>query len=332
MNDAPPSPLELGKRVDPRGAADLAATLRPALVDAEIVLGIHRAAPPSLTATYTVVTNARVLHVATHEGVVLRREHRLVDIEKVSANRVGMNGQVLLLKQDGSRARIDVAAVIGAAEEAARLAELIQRASSHPDHRRATETLPTITGVTRPNRPTTQVPTRRATMEPVVTLGPATTLVGDPVTGPTLAAIHGQSATGEEPWLVISTTGEGVLVAFDDRLVIIEAEDVTSFSAGALDADTAVFRFVDITGIAYNAGVVDGVLEVLTPSWSGATNDRFWHDTGFDADLGEPYVLDNSFPLSREAYALAGPHLDELRRRIADAQGADAPDRRSTVE
>ena len=166
MSDAdvgPPvvGPLELGTRVDPQKAAQLVEVLEPALVDTEVVLGLYKAAPPSMTARYTVVTNARVLHVATHEGVELKREHRLVDIEKVTANRVGMLGQLVLLKQDGSRAKIDVAAVIGADEEAYRLAELIQRASSHPHHRRAAANLPAVTGITMPNHDAAPHPRRR---------------------------------------------------------------------------------------------------------------------------------------------------------------------------
>ena len=85
---------------------------------------------------------------------------------------------------------------------------------------------------------------------------------------------------------------------------------------------SAVFHFVDVTGIEYNSGFVNGVLKVLTPSYSGAANKDFWRgsNNSRNADSNDPWTLSNTLPLSKSEYNATQSHIQELRSRISTAK------------
>ncbi|MFC8681923.1 DUF2510 domain-containing protein [Microbacterium ureisolvens] len=125
----------------------------------------------------------------------------------------------------------------------------------------------------------------------------------------------------ETPWLVLAPgLGTGLLAAFEDRLAIIKTGAMTSLMAGALGGErNTTFYFNDITGIEYNSGFANGVLEVLTASYQGTANRDFWRGTARsrNADSNDPYTLSNTLPLPKYLYAQWAPQLQELRSRIA---------------
>lgn len=150
-----------------------------------------------------------------------------------------------------------------------------------------------------------------------------TTFIGPAPFGKASAAIAAHCRQSERPWLVIHELNAGVLAAFKDRLIIVKTGAVTGFMTGSLGGGrTTIFPFAEITGIEYNAGILTGVLEILTPSYQGSRNHDFWRGThkSRNADAGDPFTLSNTLPLAKTSYKQAQPQLIELQRLIAEAK------------
>lgn len=107
----------------------------------------------------------------------------------------------------------------------------------------------------------------------------------------------------------------GVLAAFEDRLYIIKTGGLTSFMASSFGGGrVTAFYYDQITGIEYNSGIINGVLEVLTPSYQGTNNHDFWN---LDKNT-DPYKLSNALPLDKTSYKAALPQLSELREKVTN--------------
>ncbi|WP_417219586.1 SHOCT domain-containing protein [Arthrobacter sp.] len=137
-------------------------------------------------------------------------------------------------------------------------------------------------------------------------------------------AIQRQCHGDEYPWLILtSSAGAGSLVAFDDRMAIIKTGAWASFMAGSLGGErSATFNFTDITGIEYNSGFINGVLEVLTPSYSGSANRDFWRGStqSRNADSNDPWTLSNCLPLDKSEYTDYLKDINELKARISKSK------------
>lgn len=123
--------------------------------------------------------------------------------------------------------------------------------------------------------------------------------------------------------ILISAGAAGLLAAWDDRLAIIKTGAMTSFMAGSLGGErSATFHYVDVTGIEYNSGFVNGVLEVLTASYSGSANRDFWRGSNAsrNADSNDPWTLSNTLPLGKAEFNVMQADISELRSRIAKAK------------
>lgn len=124
---------------------------------------------------------------------------------------------------------------------------------------------------------------------------------------------------GELPWFIINGGIDGRLFAFDDRLVISKTGGMTGFMAGAMGGGReTVFHYTDITNIEYNSGFVNGVLEVLTPSYQGSANHDFWN-SGKNGSRN-PHELSNCLPLPKALYQQVQPRIKELQRKVAEAK------------
>lgn len=82
------------------------------------------------------------------------------------------------------------------------------------------------------------------------------------------------------------------------------------------------FHYRDITGIEYNGGLVNGVLEILTPSYQGTANKDFWRGSGKNknSDANDPWTLSNTLPLAKLVYQAALSRLNELRDKMTRAK------------
>ena len=149
--------------------------------------------------------------------------------------------------------------------------------------------------------------------------------IGGEVTQKVKEEIFSNCREGERPWFVLSGGSDGVLVAFDDRLMLIKVGALTSLLADAFGGGrVTTFMFHDITGIEYNSGILNGVLEILTPSYQGTSNKDFWKGSSAasNSNSDNPQTLSNTLPLIKSTHKVAQPQLNELRRRIADAKNA----------
>ncbi|WP_461666726.1 SHOCT domain-containing protein [Gordonia sputi] len=129
------------------------------------------------------------------------------------------------------------------------------------------------------------------------------------------ADAHAQA--GELPWFIVNSGSAGRLYAFEDRLVISKSGGMTGMMAGATGGGReTTFSYADITNIEYNGGFVNGVLEVLTPSYQGLGNHDFWNK---DRDR-DPYKLSNCLPLAKATYQQAQPKIKEMQQKILEAK------------
>lgn len=128
---------------------------------------------------------------------------------------------------------------------------------------------------------------------------------------------------GEAPWFVIGVGAGGVFAAFADRCMIVKVGALTSMMTGSLGGGRiTAFPLAEITGVEYNGGLVNGVLEILTPSYQGSANKDFWRGTtsSRNADSNDPWTLSNTLPMAKQVYQQALPRLNEMRARITEAK------------
>ena len=137
-------------------------------------------------------------------------------------------------------------------------------------------------------------------------------------------SIHDHKGPEEELLMLITepyTNHQGALLVFEDRCMIVKGGFIGGFMAGSLGGERAsTFYFNQITGIEYNSGLINGVLEILTPSYQGTANKDFWRGTtkSRNADSNDPWTLSNCLPLTKDAYNSAREMIDELKRMIAN--------------
>ncbi|MEH3155419.1 MAG: SHOCT domain-containing protein [Gordonia paraffinivorans] len=127
----------------------------------------------------------------------------------------------------------------------------------------------------------------------------------------------------ELPWLVLNGGMAGQLAAFEDRLIIAKKGGMAGFMAGSMGGGrVTTFPFREITNIEYNGGFVNGVLEVLTPSYQGTGNHDFWRssDKSRNKASDDPWTLSNCLPFPKASYNTALPKINELQRRIIEAK------------
>lgn len=119
------------------------------------------------------------------------------------------------------------------------------------------------------------------------------------------------------------TNHQGALLVFKDRCMIVKGGFMGGFMSGSLGGERAgTFYFTQITGIEYNSGLINGVLEILTPSYQGSANKDFWRGTtkSRNADSNDPWTLSNCLPLTKDAYKSAKEMIDDLKQLVAEAQ------------
>ena len=134
----------------------------------------------------------------------------------------------------------------------------------------------------------------------------------------------------EKPLFIISTylsAMAGSLVAMDDRCILIKSGVLGGFMSGSLGgARVSTFYYRDITGVEYNSGILNGVVEILTASYSGSANKDFWKGTNKprNADSNDPWTLSNTLPLSKPEYSMAKTQFDKLRVLISESKNSHA--------
>ena len=142
-----------------------------------------------------------------------------------------------------------------------------------------------------------------------------------------LKALERNARNGELPSMIITGTHdstEGSLIVFADRCVLSKSGIVGGYMAGSLGgAREATFFFPDITGIEYNSGLLFGVLEILTASYSGGATKDFWSgilNPDRNKSQNDPRTSSNTLPLPKDDYLAAKELIEDLRSMIASAK------------
>lgn len=142
-----------------------------------------------------------------------------------------------------------------------------------------------------------------------------------------LKALERNARSGELPSMIITGTHDstdGSLIVFADRCVLSKSGIWGGFMAGSLGgAREATFFFPDITGIEYNSGLLFGVLEILTASYSGGATKDFWSGTlnpDRNKSQNDPRTSSNTLPLPKADYLAAKELIEDLRSMIASAK------------
>jgi hypothetical protein len=132
-----------------------------------------------------------------------------------------------------------------------------------------------------------------------------TEFFGDSANAKTLGVIISHSTESGPPWLVISHLAAGAFAAWSDRIMIVKSGLVPSLMAGSLGGGrSTTFYFNDVNALEYNAGIANGVLEVLTASYQGSKNADYWRGTfsSRNANADDPFTLSNTLPVDRAAH------------------------------
>ena len=140
-------------------------------------------------------------------------------------------------------------------------------------------------------------------------------------------ALERNTRHDELPAMIITgsyDSTEGSLIVFADRCVISKSGIIAGFMAGSLGgAREATFFFPDITGIEYNSGLLFGVLEILTASYSGGATKDFWSgitNSNRNKSQNDPRTSSNTLPLPKDDYLGAKELIEDLRSMIASSK------------
>lgn len=133
-------------------------------------------------------------------------------------------------------------------------------------------------------------------------------------------AIQENAPSGESPWFVLASGTDGVMAAFQKELLIVKVGAMTSFMSGATGGGRIThFPYRQITTIEYNGGFALGVLEILTASYSGATNKDFWSIQQSNSSGGDPRQQNNTLPVSKVTFKQVTPQLNRIRELIEES-------------
>jgi hypothetical protein len=142
-----------------------------------------------------------------------------------------------------------------------------------------------------------------------------------------LNSLERNARNDELPSMIITGTHdstEGSLIVFADRCVLSKSGIWGGYMAGSLGgAREATFFFPDITGIEYNSGLLFGVLEILTASYSGGATKDFWSgitNPDRNKSQNDPRTSSNTLPLPKDAYFAAKELIEDLRSMIASSK------------
>src|SRR5829696_149297 len=97
------------------------------------------------------------------------------------------------------------------------------------------------------------------------------------------------------------------IVALTDRLLMAKPG---SIAGTAFEPRVISFYYRDITSIEVNTGLINGVIEINTPSFHGNGQKGLWNFKNEDKD---PYKVTNCLPISKKCLKEYKPYIDMLR-------------------
>lgn len=138
------------------------------------------------------------------------------------------------------------------------------------------------------------------------------------VNKPSLEEVRKSCTENEKPIKILGELGGGVLAIFEDRCIIIKKGLGTSLFASSLGGGrVTTFYYRDINSIEYNSGMVQGVLEILTPSYQGGGSNSVWAKRGASNNAFE---LANTLPWTKGFYESVRSEIDYMRKKINESK------------
>jgi Short C-terminal domain len=104
------------------------------------------------------------------------------------------------------------------------------------------------------------------------------------------------------------------IVALTDRLLMIKPGSMAGDTFGPR---VTSFYYRDITSIEVNTGLINGVIEINTPSYQGNGHKGLWDIKNRDRD---PYKVTNWLPISKRYLKEYKPYIDMLRAMVRAAK------------
>jgi len=126
-------------------------------------------------------------------------------------------------------------------------------------------------------------------------------------------ALEQNKKSNEKVLFCLKGSGGQAIVALDKRLLVIKA----GFMAGAtFGCRVASFYYKDITSVEVNTGLVNGVIEICTPSNQGNKEKDFW---AMDRDR-DPWKVSNCIPITKSDLKHYQPYIEKIQNFIDDAK------------
>lgn len=138
-------------------------------------------------------------------------------------------------------------------------------------------------------------------------------------------AIEENSIGGVAPWFVLACGADGTLAAYENELLIVKTGALTGIMSAATGGGRIThFPYRQITTVEYNGGFVNGVLEILTASYSGDTNRDFWSFNKSNKGSSDPRQQNNTLPLDKQTYKSVTPQINRIKEMIEAVHGKNS--------
>lgn len=314
--------MQVGDKIKKNLVPEVSSQLKNLLPPDEEIVGIFNATAIKPLIEAIVITNARIVCVVKEfpDGWKYVKELHRGDITSLSAKRTKLSNFLytplkVRTKDDKEHKYADVRK-----DEADEIVKLISGISGSP------ERLSSILerrreAVTKHNaeyeaREQTTVKQEKSTHRTEPLDKWAAVSIGK-VNKASIREVEKSCRPGEMPEFILGDGINGVLAAFEDRCMVIKKGLGTSFMAGSLGGGrVATFAYRDITGIEYNSGIVTGVLEILTASYTGKTTNSPW-SFGNDKSAHES---SNTLPWDKRFYNQVRPQIEWMQQKIHESK------------
>lgn len=312
----------IGDKIKKNLVSEVSSQLKNLLSQDEKILGIFNASAIKPLIEAIVITDARVICVVRDypDGWKYVKELHRGDIKSLSVKRTKLSNFIytplkISTKQDKEQKYADVRK-----DEAVEIARLIDTISGTPEYLSSIieKRREAVIEQNLEQKAQTRLSEKQEASAPhAEPFDEWAALTIGKVNKATLREVQKSCRTGEMPEWILGDGINGVLAAFSDRCMVIKKGFGTSLMASSLGGGrVATFAYRDITGIEYNSGILTGVLEILTPSYTGKTTNSPWQ-FGNDKSAHES---SNTLPWGKIFYNQVRPQIEWMQQKIYDAK------------
>lgn len=316
--------IRIGEKIKNDLVSEVSSQLKNLLPPDEEITGIFSAIDVKTPIAAIIITNARIIGVAKEFsagdwGWKYIKEIRGDDIKTCSAGSSPLsNFGHHLLKIHTRDDKIHKYAQIYK-KEAAEILKLLKSVSGSPEplssileKRRAAVVQKQNTAAEAHSQTNVKSDTQAAQR-----VDPWEAVIKGKVNKAALREVQQSCRSGEMPEFILGDGINGVLAAFSDRCMVIKKGLGTSLMSSSFGGGrVATFAYRDITGIEYNSGIMTGVLEILTASYTGKTTNSPWQ-FGNEKSAHES---SNTLPWGKIFYNQVRNEIEWMQQKIHEAK------------